>query len=296
MTNAHAEATLRMILARLSWPVRMVRWNAAREYASLLGSRTHGATALRLYYEWLASRRFETEVTSGLAVLQCAHWRDIPDFLDLTRSINKPSILADLMLQFIYGFGWSKGGWEDANYGLVPDDFVARKYFEEHRTAHVPPMLSTDFERLEEKTGFPFIHQWSYEWQRLTDETDAPHSDYPYYFLGPTLTRSGVSGQFSQAQCDVYRSAYLRTLSLAVTLGVTRASDSGFFASNCLPLNGELLSVKPRNRPAWLNDLPERACGDGASLEEIARQLIGPRGDNGEWRAVRLVAPIDATK
>ena len=293
MTNVQAEATLRMILARLSWPLRMVRWNAAREYGALLGSSKYGALALRLYFEWLSTRRFESEVTSGLAVLQCTHGRDIPDFLDLVRSIKKPSLLADVMLQFIYGVGWCKGGWQDAHFGLAPGDFTARKYFEEYRRAHVAPVLSTNLEDLQRRTGFPFMRQWSYEWQRLTKEMDAPHSGYPHYFIGPTLSRSGVMGQFSQAQCDVLRSAYLRTLALAVTLGVLPVRDSGYYATDCLPLNGDLVTVKPQHRPTWLADLPEQACDAGASLEAIARRLTAPRG---KVRAVSLHVPIDAKR
>lgn len=271
MTNIHASSTLRMILARLSWPLRMVRWNAAREYGALIGSPTYGKLALELYFEWLSSRRFETEVTSGLAILLCAHGRDIPDLLDVNRSIRKPSFLADMMLQYIYGYGWRKGGWHDAHSGLVPDDFKPRKYFHDYRRSHVPPILSTNLERLEKETGFPFMHQWGFEWQSLTDEMNAPHSGYPHYFIGPMLNRSGVMGQFSQAQCDVYRSAYLRTLALAVSIGVIPAGTSGLHAVDCLPLNGELLKVRPGNRPAWLADLPEQACVDGATLAPIVR-------------------------
>jgi hypothetical protein len=72
--------------------------------------------------------------------------------------------------------------------------------------------------------------------------------------------------------------------------------DSGLYAADCLPLNGDLLAVKPGNRPVWLNDLPEQACEEGASLEAIARQLVVPRGRDGEFRAVYLRIPIDAKR
>lgn len=293
MVCEQSEATLRMLLARLSWPLRMVRWMAAREYAGLLGSKRVKKIALGLYYEWLSTRRFETEVTSGLAVLLCAHGRDIPDFIDVVRSIKKPSNLADLMLQHVYGYGWRRGDWTDAHSGFAPLDFKPRKYFEEHSRAHVPPILRTHFERLESETGFPFMRQWGFEWQRLTDEYKVPHSDYPYYFVGPNLTRSGVVGQFSQAQCDVYRSAYLRTLAAAVSLRAITAQNSGFFALDNLPLNRELLNLRPGSRPAWLEDLPERACEVDSPLEEIARSLVQPRGVDETMRPVSLHVPIN---
>jgi hypothetical protein len=50
-------STLRVLLERLNWPVRLVRLVAAREYAALLSSSTCGERAAAAYLRWLAARK-----------------------------------------------------------------------------------------------------------------------------------------------------------------------------------------------------------------------------------------------
>jgi hypothetical protein len=289
--QSHAEATLRMLLERLNWPVRFTRWLAAREFGELLESKTHNKIATSAYLHWLRTRQFESQIASGLAVLYFTSEKGLPAFSEVCGHINRPSIIADVMLQHIYGYGRRRGGWESAHSGLAPASFKSDTFFDDHKGAHVPQIFGNYIERMERDTGFPFLQQWAYEWRNLMEATGSPYSDFPYYFIGLRLLRTGIMGQFSQAQCDVYRSAYLRTLAFAVSQGMPLA-DAVYRSLLCLPLNLELSRLKPIERPRWLRDIPERCCEPNSELEPLARELIIARNGRDRMRPVHLSIPI----
>ncbi len=272
----------------------MVRMVTAREYAALLSSPVHGKKAATAYLRWLATREMESQVATGLAVLLCTADEALPPFPDVIEAIRQPSIIADMLLQHIYGFGNKKGGWRTAHSGVAPEDFVPEKYFEDYKTAHVPVIFSNQIERLEGTYWFPFARQWAFEWRKLMDRGGIPFSDFPYHFVG-NLARSGIVGQFELAQSDVMRSAYLRMLACAVTEDAMTARQAGFYAMDCLPINRGLIRLKPIDRPSWLSDIPEESCAAGASLEAAARKLITQNINSEGMRPVSLLSPIKAS-
>jgi hypothetical protein len=135
------------------------------EFAGLLTSGEHAKQAKDIYLDWLAKRKFESQVTTGLAVLLCASEESLPAFPDVCACMRRPSILADLMVQYVYGEGKRKGCWNSAHSGPAPESFVPEEYFGKHRMAHVPPIISHNLERTEQASGFPFMRQWSFEWR-----------------------------------------------------------------------------------------------------------------------------------
>lgn len=294
VASSHTDSTLRMLLERLTWPVRFTRWLAAREFGELLASGTYNKRATATYLKWLEARQFESQVASGLAVLYCTPEAGLPSFSDVCAHINRPSIIADVMLQHVYGFGRTKRGWQNAHSGLAPTSFKPGIYFDDNKGAQVPQIFVNYIRNLERDTGFPFMQQWAYEWQKLMDATGSPYSDFPYYFIPSRLQRSGIMGQFSQTQCDVYRSAYLRTLAFAVSQGMS-LGDAIFRASLCIPLNRELSRLRPIERPAWLGNIPEQCCAPNSPLERLARELINATKARDGVRLVNLTTPINAS-
>jgi hypothetical protein len=288
------ESTLRILLERLNWPVRMVRMATAREYATLLSSPEHGKKAAAAYLHWLATREMESQVATGLAVLLCTAEKALPPFPDVREAIRQPSIIADMLLQHIYGFGNRKGEWRTAHSGMVSEDFVPEKYFEDHKIAHVPVFFNNQVERLAGKYWFPFARQWAFEWRKLMDRGGIPFSNFPHHFVG-NLARSGIVGQFELAQSDVMRSAYLRMLACAVAESAMTAQQAGLYAMDCLPINRGLFRVKPVDRPQWLSEIPEECCAAGASLETGARKLVAESINSAGMRPVSLLTPIKAS-
>lgn len=282
-----------VLLERLNWPVRLVRLVAAREYAAILSSPTYGNKARTAYLRWLATRKMESEVVTGLAVLLITTKNDLPVFSDVCAAISQPSIIADMLLQHIYGLGNRRGGWLTTHSGTVPEDFIVEKYFEDYKTAHVPLIFCTHIERLEQKYWFPFGRQWAFEWRKLMDRGGIPYSGFPHHFIG-NLSRSGIVGQFDVAQSDVMRSAYLRMLACAVADDAMTAQQAGFYAMDCLPLNRGLSRVRPIDRPSWLAEIPEQCCTTGASLEAEARKLMADNINTAGMRPISLLTPLNA--
>jgi hypothetical protein len=284
-----SEYAMCVLINRLNWPIRLVRWQTAREFASLFSSPKR-ALAIRVFLDWLQSRQFEMEVVAGMAVLMCATSADLPPPDEVRRSVKKSSILADLLFQGIYRE--RLGGWLNSHSGPAPVGYQAEKYFEEYNGQVIPLALSSHFQRLQDKQGLPFQKQWAFEWRKLMDTTDSPYSSFPYHFMDNVRGREGISGQFSLSQCNVYRSAFLRTLAFAVQQWRMPRNVALIAAACCLPLSRGLHALRPVARPAWLKDVPEACCKPAAPLEKLTRRLIKTNIASNGMRPVSLRIPI----
>src|SRR3546814_12766988 len=117
------------------------------------------------------------------------------------------------------------------------------------------------------------MRQWAFEWQKLQERTGVPRTEYPYYFDSFAEVRSGIIGQYIQGQGELYRSAYLRTLALAVERWRLPAGLAETHAMDVVPAVPRLFEIDPVKRPAWLGDLPERCAATPDDLGRLARAL-----------------------
>jgi hypothetical protein len=268
-----ADITLRMLLERLRWPVRLVRWRAAQEYGRVLSEADTSRRGRKLILEWLSSRTLETEVASGLAVLLCTRPEERPSLSEVRGNINAPSILADVMAQALYGIGSLCGGWSSRHSGSPPASYEPDIYFSTHLLSQVTPVLSNRLRHVEGKTNFPLMRQWAYEWQKLIDVTSSPLSGFPYYFLDNVQRQAGIIGQFSQRQDDVLRSSYLKALAYAVSQGMPQYLAIEL-AAEALPVNPDFVQLRAVVRPTWLGSWPEKFVNDGAAIEAHGKRIV----------------------
>jgi hypothetical protein len=294
MVSLKADATvaLTMLMDRLSWPVKMARWKTAKAIKGLIEEEVTREAATAALLRWLADRRFESEVASGLGVLLVIVPDARPSFETLCAHIAKPSLLSEMLVEKMYG-GRHCGGWEDAHSGAPPEHFAPSDYFDKHKGAHVPRIFSLHFEHLEKRHDLPFMRQWAYEWHILTDATRTAKTSYPYYFGDFALSRSGVVGQFVQRQGEVYRSAYLRTLAFAMSAWEMPPRTAASYVFNALSVLPNLFDVEPQRRPQWLGDLPALCLVEGADLEAIGRRIL-KAGTSGNRCLVALGTPFPA--
>lgn len=267
-----AEASIEFLLERLRWPIRLVRWRAAQEIAALFASNKHRRLAHLVYLNWLKTRKLESEVISGLSVLQCTDEGALPDFSALCAVITRPSVLADIVLQAVYGFNSKRGGWRDAHSGRPPASFEPASYFLKHRDVHVAPILGSTLGDLFEKYGVDLPRQWAYEWQCIMDSEGASYSGYPYFFMDEYRDR-GVYGQFSQRQCDIYRSAFLRVLAYAVSTGMS-VEFASEVSTETLAVSSDFAKTRSVERPSWLTDLPDTFFNADADHYEATRNIV----------------------
>ena len=288
------ESTVRMLVERLNWPVRLVRWRTARELGTLLSSEDCSELVTDIYLDWLSRRQLESEVASGLAVLFFTSENGLPSFDMVADNIARHSILADRMLQSVYGWAQVRGGWEQEHSAQVPQSFEPPTYFLKHKSEYAPPILGYSLEKLETLVDFPFMRQWAFEWHELMEFTNAPLSGSLHYFFESMSVPSSLTGNLSCRQCDVYQSAYLRTLACAVDWRAIDLETAGFFALHALPVNRGLGQLSLMERPDWLYDIPERCFNSDGEIEPLIRNLIKPGLGEKGMRPVALRTPISA--
>ena len=141
LTRPRLEDTIRMLIERINWPVRMVRLQVAREYAALLGSPKYRHLASQIFLNWIRDRKLESEVVSALAILACTPEQQLIPFQQLKANIQCPSILADVLVQNIYQR--SLGGWLDAHSVEAPPSFAGDMYFDKYKHSTVFRPFST---------------------------------------------------------------------------------------------------------------------------------------------------------
>lgn len=283
------EAALEILIERLRWPAKMVRWKSAKAIRSLLVKADTRNAATTALLTWLAARQLESEVISGLSVLVVSPREVRPAFDDVEASIKCPSMAADFLLNEMYGARTER--WRSAHSGSAPTDFLAESYFDEHKTAHVPPILENELGFLEERTKLPFLRQWAYEWTAMRERLGASYSRYPTYFGDFGLQREGIIGQFIQRQGELYRSAYQRTLACAVSEWKVPLRSVAPFSSYGMPVLPDLFDVEPTPRPAWLPAIDAGTFGE-KDLASVARELL-LREPVDDFQTVLLRIPLD---
>lgn len=282
---------LSMLLHRLKWPVPMARWRAAREICALLESASTRESATTALLNHLEGCKYESEVCEVLNILFLTPPSARPPHSVVAPRIRRPSILADALLERTFGAGSAIGGWPMTYSSLAPPGFEAGTYFQEYKTAHVPPVYLNHLTRLEGSSGFPFVKQWAYEWKIICDSQGPRYTRYPYYFDDFSENRAGIHGQYWQRIREAYLSAYLRTLAFAVCeWGLPEGVAESYCAEMVYGVRG-LFEWDPGSRPSWLADFPERAFAEEVDLEAIARSLISA-ARSGEQRLVSLSAPV----
>jgi hypothetical protein len=279
------------LFQRLKWPVPMARWRTAKQICNLLGDQDTRSSTTDMLLQNLDGCRTESEVCEILTIVFLTLPEARPSHTALKSRIHCPSILADIILERTYGLGQGIGGWNQAHSGEAPDDFEGGSYFEEHKTAHVPPIFISKIREMERISFYPFLQHWAYEWKMLRDKLGTLYTRYPSYFDNVSETRSGISGQYWQRMREVYLSAFLRTLAYAVdNLGMPRRMADNYCLNIVHGIAG-LFNIEPSTRPVWLSDFPERFCAFDADFALLIRELVHVARTDG-MRLVSLDTPI----
>ncbi|MDP3408557.1 hypothetical protein [Bosea sp. (in: a-proteobacteria)] len=224
-----------------------------------------------------------------LLLLTDSHAR--PARNDIVERIRRPSILADLLLQKIFGAGAELGGWETAHSGQVPDEFEPDDYFIKHKGSHVPPVLYNELRKLQRMTSLPFIRQWAWEWKHLCEEFSIGLTLYPNYFDGYDETRGEVMGQYLQRQTEAYRSAHIRTFAHAVVeWGMPFSKAAGYLLDH-IPAVGGIFDLDPGAKPDCLFDLPENCLREGSVLGAVLTDWVRA-GRSSKMRCVSVKSPF----
>lgn len=288
--GAQSAVPLAILLEQLRWPIKMVRWRAAKELRALLAEPATRASVSDALLKWMGSRSLEREVLSALSVLVVTPRQYLPSFDVVTAAITRPSFASDFLLREI--FGKTTNAWIGCHSGPAPDDFVAEPYFAQFKASHVGGALTHEMEYLEERLGLPFMKQWGFEWTQLREQLAAGYTHYPNYFGDFGLQRQGIVGQFLQRQSEIYRSAYQRTLACAVEGWGVHPGALVQFVAYGLPVLPDLFELDPVPRPAWLPALDAEMVGEQPDLPALGRAILAAQPAD-ESQIVQLRIPLD---
>ena len=269
----------------------MSRWRTAKEIRNLLNEPATRSSTEDALLDYLDKCDTESEVCQILTIVFLTSPVGRPLRTVLASRLRCPSILADVILERTYGHGQGIGGWRQSHSGRAPDDFEGGSYFEEHKTAHVPPIFMINLRKLESVSGYPFLQHWAYEWKTLRDKLGTHYTRYPYYFDNVSDVRAGIIGQYWQRMSEVYRSAYLRTLAYAISEWRLPQKIAEGYCLDIVHGIAGLFDVEPGSRPVWLSDFPERFCVPDADFTPIARELV-QAARTGGMMLVSLDTPV----
>lgn len=239
--------SLSLLLERLHWPVPRVRWEAARQLASLIADGDRSAHDGLL--TWSAALRLESDAVMLPSIAHAFGLQAHFSFDELHQAISAPSLLSDALLGTLYPadvrrlFSFRFDHSRVAPPGSRPDPL-----FDEGLGTLVPLIFRSVLLTEQRRTMLPFIDQWRIEWQTLQARFAEPYTSYPDYFFAGDR---GSRGSLDVRQRAVFVSAYLRTLAAAhLTWGMPRPYAVGL-AQIALPFNGALATFEASERQSW---------------------------------------------
>lgn len=269
----------------------MSRWRTAKEIRNLLNDPSTRSSTTDALLDYLDQCKTESEVCEILTIVFLTSSGCRPTLTAVVSRIHHPSILADIIIDRTYGLGSGTGGWEKTHSGQAPTDFDSASYFDEYKTSHIPPIFLNHFHELERFSGYPFLQQWAFEWKNIHDKLGIRCTGYPHYFDKISDTRAGIIGQYWQRMREVFLSAYLRTLAIAVAeWHMPKEMAVGYCVEIVHGIAG-FFDVEPSARPVWLSDFPERFCIPGVDFESLIHELVRASQMEG-MRLVSLDTPV----
>lgn len=254
------------LLAQLRHPVYRMKLITAHKIAELM-SLENADVYQEQFLKWLAERVYESEVITGLSILGLVDKNHLIDQSLVHSHITKPSVLSDIYLDEIYGSEPRFFTWAEQHSGPAPSTFKITHDFEETSTNYVAPILKSDLKWIEEKYGPPLVYHWAWEYKNLK-ELLGDHETSHSYFL-EDHDRWEYSGSYHFKISDALQSAYLRTLSFAVSelgmpLGFARD-----LSTNALTLDFVLEKVNASKIPSALNGLEEFNFSESSTEKDL---------------------------
>lgn len=297
-------------LSRLRLPIPMAKFQIVHAAArSLRDTETSEATWNALL-NWVAALDLESELLEALCILVCARGSTTLNIGALRSVIRCPSILSDVFISEAFDTPILVNSWINSHSGEAPHLYRADELAVDLSKGYiVPPILGTRIKKLEDSTHKPFFKQWVYEFDRLQTMLGSPSDGHFSYFSGDERDRS--VGQFIARKGHFGRSAYLRTLALAVDLWGVPEEIARSEAMHATPADFSFLKIAPSDPPEWamlfhqaqpgavaewkeaLNEVAKEAY-----LSDVSRQLLhfnaSARPDKRYQAEVELIAVLSS--
>lgn len=282
-------APMSWLLARLEWPSGLVRERACDGIARLLVDPANRRRAEEELLGWIAHQQLESRACNGLLAL--ARARDLggqqvlPEPPRVRASIQRPSILSQLILRHLSPSTESESVYANYHSGPAPIDLQGDAFFLAHAKYFLPPQHYRQAEQLERHTRRPFIRQWEYEWVRIVQALQLKASEEPLRWANAPYEGRYAAMDFRIG--DVYRSALLRALAWMVDTRALSAADSELFVLPVCPIDVGLWRVQPQRPPAWVPTISASTSAVDTTPAQvwgaIERMLSAQRASSDAW-------------
>ncbi|MBQ0732402.1 MAG: hypothetical protein KBT75_17000 [Oleispira antarctica] len=259
---------LRILIARLGWPMASTRWWAMQELAIRLGNDDSKLETEDALLQLLKSRKLEAEVIEMLFIFWMAVQKyEYSPVIELSQAVPLSSVLSKLLIESLeLPTSLTKICLKEAPLEFqIPESFISTQGI------NVSKVFITSLRQLESSSGFPFVKQMAFELQgNLSAYPDVPVQGGLAYFsrsLGKNLIPVASERLSLRAM-----SAYLRTLSVAEARWGMPTEIAIKYSLKALPIHPSLAFLQPKI-PKWV-PVAMNFVGEKFIIEEYLRDLL----------------------
>ena len=270
----HEDLAIKTTFSRLHSPVPVLKLLVCHKLGTLLDDEATRDQCFRALLELLRDARFETEITDALVVPLIAR-KSTVDVAALRTSINYPWVLSDLMLSLIAGQPFLVDSWRAAHSGIAPRFHSLESVKILRKAQIIPPFVAHRLEGMDQRFGYPFVRQWCFEFDALAARSREQGASQFMHFTEGDPQRQ--IGQFSSLPGHRARSAYLRTLALAVDQWAMPSEYAQNLADAVKPVDTHFVGFVPTRPPEWSTSLGQVRSVD---LEEWSVTIAKATSDS----------------
>ncbi|KVX03218.1 NACHT domain-containing protein [Shewanella frigidimarina] len=280
----------KILVSRLAWPVSSIKFQVANEIATLLVDENKIINLEQLLLTELATKLFESEVIEILSVFWLAKQKGYGVQDDIGLYIKARSSLSDMILEEVQSKIIGYGDYAEElkpDFNDYPNDFG----FQKAQGTEVPLVFHSELERLEEKTGIPFLSLYLSEWVNSCNRIE-PRWDNLDYFLS---SDRNSTGQFFTRNSHRGRSAFLNVLNLAENVFGIPSDYVESVSTFAFPIEPAYIS-SIQSKPIWLLEWGNGQDVSESNIREYLSHCIASYKGDLELGALSFPLKIDSNK
>lgn len=260
-----------LAVARLGMPIPMAKLVTMHAIAQELANVERQQVFAESLAEWASTRELESQCLEALCPLLVAS--PTQDVVALIRkAVSRPSVASDALLSIATSSPRLIASWTGCHSGPAPRYDDLREELAQLRAGtFVPPIFGNLFERLQTRTGLPFLSQWAFEYRQLLSKFGRKGDGYIDHFRGSDRE---TGGQFVARQGHLARSAFLRTLAFAVDHWDMPMEAASTHSEVAYPAEAIFLRFPPQPAPTWASKVQSRDAAEAQDATVFAKTLI----------------------
>lgn len=305
-----------ILFQRLHWPSLLVQERAATSIGYLLGkNEEYKGIIFERLMEWLEQQKTESTTAVGLLPIIKAfymHERSKRSCIDLKAIIASLRFNSVVIEELIKELARLMEITDHENLELpeymdidiFPSDYSTDSFFLKYIKSFLAPVYFIRATEIENKTGRPFIKQWSFNSDVIINDLGVKPDSEQLNYYGHPNTHDDFLSAFSPKISEIYRSAFLRVLQKYYKDGHIPDDIYLKYAYATLPIELSKWKIAPNRSPIWwpkLKRLPDNAGEKEKpvikiSFESPIEALIESRGGDFLLSAEGAIQPANGWK